>query len=711
MSGGSRADASGATAAERRANGNGRGGPAATLSARVHSIDGRPADPANVAWLASIPCALLIAVAIALLGEPLGELLFAPDAVSFWPSLAPAIRPEPTELARYAIALTGPALLVGAIVMGVRSTVGWPAQRTTALLVTAMQAVWLVFLIVCLVAQRRFAFGEIYLPPDGESFHQSYFTSTTIVAAVVIAAAFLACLSDERIRTQLTQLVRETTTRRVVASVLAIVFIAVWLLHAIATDESIGVSDYSVLYHLQFTFDEALAVLDGRAPLVDFAAQYGSLIPYPVAGAMAVVGSSVGAFTTIMSLLTGLAMLAMFDVLRRVVRNSLTALALFLPFLATSFFLLHGSIDERYTFGNYFGAYPLRFAGPYLLLWLLARQLSGARPRSTWPVFLAAGLVVLNNAEYGIGALAATVAAVSWTGGLSERARRGRVALEMAGGLAAAVVLVIAFTLLWSGSLPDFTLLVRYAELFAGAGFAMLPMPTLGFHTVIYLTFVATVGAALVRALDGAADRLLTGMLAWVGVFGLGAGAYYVGRSHPEVLVASFSPWALAVVLLVVVVGRRLAAGGVRPTVVDVACLVAFGLTACSLVQTPTPWSQLDRLNAPSVSGPVFAVPAGQTFVADQTDGDEPVAVLVSLGHRLAFNVGVTDVTPYSGPQSIQTEEQLEDTLSALREAGGSKAFVNPQETAPELLAALQARGFALRATDPTGVQLWIDRR
>ena len=105
----------------------------------------------------------------------------------------------------------------------------------------------------------------------------------------------------------------------------------------------------AVIYHLQFTYDESFAVLNGRSPLGDFAAQYASLWPY-VLGAADVAARQVGAvFTVLMAALTGLALLALFDVLRRVTRSSLAALLLFLPLLATSALRLHGPLDDRFS--------------------------------------------------------------------------------------------------------------------------------------------------------------------------------------------------------------------------------------------------------------------------------------------------------------------------------------------------------------------------
>ena len=113
-----------------------------------------------------------------------------------------------------------------------------------------------------------------------------------------------------------------------------------------------------------------MAVVNGRSPLGDFATQYASLWPYATAAAMRVLGTSVLGFTLAMALLRA-SMLALFDVLRRLTRSSASALLLFLPLLATSAIRLPGSADVRFSLVTYYGTMPLRYAGPFLLAWLL----------------------------------------------------------------------------------------------------------------------------------------------------------------------------------------------------------------------------------------------------------------------------------------------------------------------------------------------------
>ena len=670
-------------------------------------------DPVKAAWLATLPGAALGALAIALLGPPLGRLIApAHPPFTFLTTYTIGIHPEPTEHARFLLALVAALLVALAPIAVVRraprlplgvSAIGVPAAQ--ALLVAALAAAW--------IGQRGIVYGPKYTREAGVFIHWRYFTPATLVAAAALAAGAVLAIRDAGARRVLARALSETRERRVAAAAVAVVATAAWLLTAVNSDDSIANAVLAVRYHLGFTLDETFAVLNGRTPLVDFTAQYGSLWPYAVALPLLAFGKTLLAYTIAMCTISGVALLAAYDVLRRVARSAVAGLALYLPFLATSLFMLEGDAVDRSTFGSYFATFPLRYAGPYVLAWLVARRLDRDGRARTWPLFLVAGLVLLNNADYGVPALGATLAALLWTSVELRPRPLARLGGEVLAGLAGALALVSLLTLVRSGSLPQLGRLVEFARVFAVAGYSMMPIPRVfGLHLAIYLTYAAALATATVRALGGERDRLLTGMLAWASVFGLGSASYYVGRSHPEALVATFSAWALTLALLTIVVVRGLAAQPrPRPSIAALAVLFGMGVAACSLAQAPAPWSQLDRLRAPyeptqlsPVARPLAPVDeaAARRFAASLADGSRfalrrgaPVALLLTTGHRVADDLGVADVSPYAGVESVITREQLERLLDALRDAGGN-TLVMPARLDPVMWRALDQRGFEL---------------
>ncbi len=680
-----------------------------------------------IAWLLLLPCAALTVLAVLLLGPPLGRVMLPrSDAIGFF---SPAeLKPEPTEQARYTILALAPLLLAGATIAGTRRGVRmapWLARAAIA----GAQVAMVVLMAFCWKGQYRPSPGIIY------------FTPATLTTAAALAALLVAIVHSRSLSARCMRWLRETRARRIGALAAAVAMTAIWLLHAINTDASIAWENSITLYHVQFALDEAFAVVNGLTPLVDYSAQYGSLWPYVSALALGAFGKTLLVFTITMCTLSGLSLLAIYGVLRRAARSSLAALLLYLPLLATSFFLvIGGTLVERHTFGSYFPMFPLRYAGPYLLAWLTARMLDRGVPRRTWPLFLAAGLVVLNNTEFGIAGFAATLAALLWTLPARDVRTLGRLAASAAAGVAGALALVAALTLARAGALPQLDRLVAFAHLYLVSGFGLIKMPrVLGFHLIVYFTYVAAIVVATVQALRGDANRVLTGMLAWSGVFGLGAASYYVGRSSDDTLPSTFSAWALAVALLTIVAVARTA--GSRRRLPSLALLLTFygmGIVACSLAQTPLPWTQLQRIRHPietvGVSPPPWVAPkeaAERTFVSSIADGRHrfvvrhgaPIALFSTIGHRIADAYGVRDVVTTTGMDSIHTRQQFEESLDALRRAGGNTVLLPPS---PAVVYALLARrGFELldetrlrpwhrgmqEPQGPDGLSKWVDTR
>ncbi|MGB2711997.1 MAG: hypothetical protein WBC33_10820, partial [Conexibacter sp.] len=472
---------------------------------------------------------------------------------------------------------------------------------------------------------------------------------------------------------------------------------------------NIALAPPGVSQHVQLTFDEAMAVLNGRSPLVNYTTTYGALIPYLIAIPLKALGASLAAFMTLMTVLNALALLAVYAVLRRLTRNAPAALALYVPFVATSVFWVRGTFVSRYDFGNYFGVFPLRYAGPLLLLWATLRHLDGDRPRRPETLYALSGLVMLNNTDFGVAAFCATVGALLVARPPPDRRELLRRCRPIATGLAIAFGLVSILTLVRAGSLPHLDVLVKYARIFGVAGWGNLHTPLFGFHLVIYATFVAGLATAAARFAARHPDVRLTAMLAWSSLFGLVSGAYFAYRSHPDVLIAHFPAWALTLALLVIVVARAVAERVPRRvTIPDVAVLLGFALAVCSLAQFPSPWQQRDRIEQRADTRPLDNV-AARRFVMAQTEPGEPIALPTALGHRIAYESGVVNVVGYADLVQMPTVEQWNEMLAALCAEGGSVLIGGFR---PEMEAALHRNGFRRVRTDAdSGLTLWVDER
>jgi len=634
----------------------------------------------TAAWLVALPCAALTAVAVVTIGPWLGQRVLPARATVAFLNVTKHPDADARQVGLFLVSLAGPILLSLAIVAATRRGL-LVSPRVARTLVVLAQAFLVAAIAVCFQGQRRPQFGFVY------------FSNRTLLVSAGIALALLAAGTSERLRRALGAQVAESHQRRLAIGAAAAAITMVWMLPALETDHSIEWADSVLRYHTAFYLDEAFSVLNGLTPLVTFTPQYGALWPYVISVPMLAFGKSLLTFTAAMSVATSIALLAVFGVLRRVTRNSPAALLLFVPFLATTLFPIGEGPEHVVTLGAWFAFYPLRYAGPLLLAWMTARHLSGPATRRPWPLFAVAGIVVMNNVDAGVAALGASIAALLWAAWPRTRPQALALAANAIGGLALAVAIVASVTLLRSGSLPHFSQLTEFARIFALNGYNAVPKPGIrGLILIIYGTFAGAIGTATVLALRRNRDPVLTGMLAWVGVFGLGSASYYVAR---DVLPTLFSPWALAVALLAVVAFRSQATRPRRShTAMTFVVLFGFGITACSIAQVPAPWSQIHRLRHPppgqqSLETPLAAVPSGppdqvRWFMTSLADGPHrfvarhgaPAAILATTGHRIADAFGIRDVTPYAGFESILTVEQAERTIDVLRHEGGNTVLL-----------------------------------
>jgi hypothetical protein len=636
------------------------------------------------------------------LGRPLGELLLANHGqVKILPDWQFAVFLKPAEQARYLIALAAPVLLAVATLLLSQSAPRL-APRTTRALVTASQCAGLAFVVICVWAQRTV---------------ETYFTTRTLVVAGALAAVALYGLGNGAARHRVkAALSSQRSGVAVIGLAVAVLATAIWVLAGLNFDDTLGHASGSTVFNVKGPLDETFAVLDGRTPLVNFIPQYGWLWPYATALSMSVFGTTFTVFSVTMCAITALSLLAVFALLRRVTANAIAALALYLPFLANGLFFTEPADVNRYGPITLYSLFPLRYAGPYLLAWLLARHIDGVRPRQRWLLFLLGGLVILNNTDFGIPAFGATLAALLWIEAPLRWREVVRLLRDALAGLLAAYALVSVGTLLRTGSLVHLGALLLYARIYGLAGLADLPTPTLGMHIVIYLTYVAAIGAATVRAIRRDPGHLLTGLLVWSGIYGLGIGAYYMGRSTPEAVVMMFSAWTLALALLTVVTVHEIARGPRRrPTIAHFAVFFGMGVAVCSLAETPAPWAQIERLEARTA--PILVASPALKQILVRYGGGKPEAIMNVFGHRVAYESGIVNVSPFLGILTVYTIRQFDETLCALHTAGGRLLVLPNANTLNGFyLAASEARftligrfniGFESEAGKPDGLTLW----
>ena len=628
----------------------------------------------DIAWVGLGPMTLVLIGCLLWLAPSLSDLYPRPTYPLFseWQV---AVDPEYLETTRFLFALVAPFAFAGLVLLGSAK----PADRRFDSAVIALQIAGFGLIVWGVLEQER---GSYFIvPPD--YFEPLLLSVPVLIGGLAVGVALtVAALAGWRPFDRLDIPAREPRrwTRAAIAA--ALVLTALWLLPAVVTDGTIAASGGIPAEHIPLQAQDYFAVVNGRTPFVDYVPQYVHLLPLVFAPVLTAFGLSLSSFSVLMTALSLVALLALYAALRLVTQRSLAALALYVPVLAISLFPWSEVGIQREFNGNYYAFFPGRYLGPFVVAWLVALAVRRRR-LPVWLLFFVAGLVALNNAEFGVPCVVAMAVALVLGSDRRRPLRRSlRARLPQAViGLLAAAASITVVTLARAGELPNPESLTYYSSLFARQGFGLVPMPTLGLHIAIYLTFVAALLAAAVRYVQGRHDSTLTAMLAYFGVFGLLTSSYFAGRSLPWQLMLLFPGWGLAVALLawMAVLHLRSADGDrrslARSFLPSFAALTGFGVMVAAITTVPLPWEQVERLS--ETGRAVNDVPAAQRFVEQRTSPGEPILLFgTPTDHRLAERAGVTNVSPWNSAKSLFSERDVLRALDSLEQEEGSKVFL-----------------------------------
>jgi hypothetical protein len=686
-------------------------GPRASLTERLAT----PVE--DLAWLCVIVGGLVLAAALVWLAPPLSDLYPSPinDVFPVWKVV---IDPEPVEDVRSMLALATPVLLAAIVLtFGSRHA----PHRGLDSLVIGGQVAGLGLLVWAVLEQPR---SGPLLAPD--YFFRFVLSGSNLAAGVVIGLGLTAAVlrpprwSPPNAAVGAWGYLRSSTW---IPLAIALAVTTVWLLPAVFTDSTLSQSGSFAAGHVPVQGEDYFSVVNGRTPLVNYIAQYTNLLPLALAPVLNLFGPSITSYSIAMCVLSGLGMLAICGAFVAITRRTWTGLALYVPWVALSLFPWHEFGSHREFNGIYYAVFPGRYFGPFVLTWLCAQALRGRRI-PIWGLFGLAGLVVLNNYEFGIGALFALIAALGlgWDRSLPLRRRVGDLLVQGAVGLLAAITLVSAVTLTRAGELPDLSLLTYFNRLFLRDSYGLEPMSTLGLHWALYATYTAALLISAVRYVRREADRTLTGMLAFSGIFGLTTGMYFVGRSSVFQLMLLFPAWGFSLALVAWTAAGSLAAArrdGLRLRrllLPACAALIGLGVMISAIARVPPPHRQIDRLDTP---GPRFDVSAPARFVASRAHPGEHV-LMIGTGpdHLVAEHAGVVNVSPLNGVTSLVSPAEANRSLDQLEDEGGNEVFeavsaLHPGPFVfgvPEFAEILRARGYRLVGEDP-GLALRFWRR
>jgi hypothetical protein len=439
-------------------------------------------------------------------------------------------------------------------------------------------------------------------------------------------------------------------------------------------------------YHVAFTMGEYAAVLNGRVPLVDFFSQYQNLqaiIAYPV---FKLFGFGVGSFTGVMFCLNATAFALLFSVLTKVAKSKWMALVLFVPLVALAYYVEPYDPENGYTSHsfNYFAVGPIRYFGMCLMAWFAVWYLEKPALSRFLVVAPISTLVAINNLDFGVPAAAGVLGCLLLFplrfahGNLAKRivATAGLyvVASAVTLGLCCLSIRVLA------GSWPLLSQLTVYQKSFAMVGFFMLPMPEMGLHWIIYLTSISAVIVAIYETFsvnhDEIADnrRIINGSLAYSGIASFGPLAYFVGRSHPWVLEATFLAWAYVLAQLLnrswqrwreVATHTRAAAARFLIPIPTVGLLGLYALISAAIMEAPNPKLQFFRFTAvfPAKEAPDAAL---TKLIRKYVNAGDRTVIAYRDAHWLALQADVTNVFPFAHAESLILKDQLNPIMASL---------------------------------------------
>lgn len=660
---------------------------------------------ARLFWASVIPIALVSKWIVERLAPVLAPRAVDPQEIqqAFLSGLAGACAPEPLELTTYALAVLVPALLmliVGLVLnqLGAFRREEWQSPWLDAAAIASQ---------ICLVSYA----GSSWLYENAHSWagQLNNFARAQLVIGGCVAGYIGWCWLRPEPKRLLVASWQRLSTAHWLAWLIAIGWSVSHLLGCVFTDENIGRASGTISYHLPFVMGEFAAVLNGRFPLVDFYPQYENLLGHLLHPYFAVAGLTVTTFTVGMSLLSLVGFLLIFRVLWRVTDSPWLALVLYVPWVAISLAEAETpGINPSNAF-NYYAVGPVRYWGVFLLAYLSMSYLMAPRVGRLAQVSFFAGLVGLNNLDFGAtSAVGLLTCAVLFPPSSGSAGRIWRILHALAiffGGVASALVAFSLVARVAYGVWPSVSALTQYQRTFAYLGFNMVAMPTDGLYWIIYLTYMVALVYVVFEAVSGdprsvsRSRRLSLGMLAFGSVSGFGVSVYFVGRSHPGVIIAMYSSWAFVVALLLhrvlCDVQEKKRSHAVDGDIIDAIPVTAMLALCCGLLpivlEVPNVSYEVQRLRQ---SGPVDTRPARLAkLVAKYVKKNQPTVVSYVNAHQIAQMAAVSNLFPFAHTGSVLLSSQIQPVLKSIERLPAGDQYVFGAFW-PPVAAALNRWGF-----------------
>ncbi len=282
------------------------------------------------------------------------------------------------------------------------------------------------------------------------------------------------------------------------------------------------------------SFYAVTQVYAGKSLLVNLNDQYG-LYPWFLKPVFGIIGLSTYKYGLVMAILNVLSFLFFFLGIKKLLRNDVLAL---LVFLATTWWLYWvARIEFEAVTRVYYQFHPIRIIFPSLTFYLLVLYQSGSessRKKLLPALLLVAASGVLWNMDSGLVSFGATlIALVSATIGKGSLKDTLTASAKYVGYLVGSLLAVLAVfamaTKIQSGSWPNLASISDFQVMFYITGYFMLPMSGMHFWNFLVLMYIVAGIYALAMLKKG--QEWDNPVIVYLFILGAGIFSYFQGRS------------------------------------------------------------------------------------------------------------------------------------------------------------------------------------
>jgi hypothetical protein len=312
----------------------------------------------------------------------------------------------------------------------------------------------------------------------------------------------------------------------------------------------LATEDYLRTMETNAVFYSLTQVMAGKTLLVNLTSQYGlyALFLYPF---FKLGGVTVFSFGLVMGMLNAASFLFIYLGLKRIVKQDLLRLIVFLALVFWQYWQTRLPYDTNPRY--YYQYWPIRTFFPSLLFYLISvfsTRDSEVQKRLVPIIAILSSIAVLWNLDTGLVVYCAAFAALVFPplhyATVGERTRQFiKNAGWMLSSFVVVLVLFVLFTKMRSGAWPDFSGFFKFQKVFYVSGYFMLAMSAVHFWNAVILVYLAA-GVFVVCRIG---DRSVRDnpVLVFLFICGFGLFSYFQGRSYDTNLTVVMFP---AIVLL-----------------------------------------------------------------------------------------------------------------------------------------------------------------